>query len=99
MSSIFNNKALNPEENYIHMTTPENTKRRISIVLISIGVALLLIASFLAYEELIAGVSIPQPPSLESVLYVLAVVTYKVAFIAVIAWSGAILVTRGLQNL
>ncbi|KUO94312.1 MAG: hypothetical protein AT717_02780, partial [Vulcanisaeta sp. CIS_19] len=64
------------------MTTPGNTKRRISIVLISIGVALLLIASFLAYEELIAGVSIPQPPSLESVLYVLAVVTYKVAFIA-----------------
>jgi|GEM_PF-1467013 uncharacterized membrane protein YidH (DUF202 family) len=81
------------------MTTPGNTKHRVGIALVSIGVALLLIASFLAYEELIAGISIPQPPSLESVLYVLAVVTYKVAFIAVIAWSGAILVTRGLQNL
>jgi len=99
LSSIFNNKALNPGGKINSHDNTWNTKRRISIVLISIGVALLLIASFLAYEELIAGVSIPQPPSLESVLYVLAVVTYKVAFIAVIAWSGAILVTRGLQNL
>nr|KJR72666.1 MAG: hypothetical protein TU36_00650 [Vulcanisaeta sp. AZ3] len=76
-----------------------NMKREVSIALIIIGVALLLFASVLAYYELIQGVTIPQPPSLESVLYVLAVVTYKVAFISVIAWSGALLITRGLQNL
>ncbi len=72
------------------------TKRRVGLVLIGIGIALLLVASVLAYIELLTGISIPRPPSLESVLYVLAVVTYKVAFIAVIAWAGgAILITRG----
>ena len=75
------------------------TKHRVGLVLIAIGIALLLMASALAYLELIKEISIPQPPSLESVLYVLAVVTYKVAFLAVIAWAGAILVTRGLQAL
>ena len=76
-----------------------STKHRIGLILIGIGIALLLVASALAYMELLTSISIPQPPSLESVLYVLAVVTYKVAFIAVIAWAGAILVTRGLQVL
>ncbi|GAB6945853.1 hypothetical protein [Vulcanisaeta sp. JCM 14467] len=75
------------------------TKRRVGLVLIGIGIALLLAASALAYMELLTSISIPQPPSLESVLYVLAIVTYKVAFLAVIAWVGAILVTRGLQAL
>ncbi|MGC9153234.1 MAG: hypothetical protein ACP5GY_05820 [Vulcanisaeta sp.] len=75
------------------------TKHKVGLILIGIGIALLLAASALAYIELFAGISIPQPPSLESVLYVLAVVTYKVAFIAVIAWAGAILITRGLQAL
>ncbi|GAB6948038.1 hypothetical protein JCM16161A_21680 [Vulcanisaeta sp. JCM 16161] len=76
-----------------------STKHKVGLVLIGIGIALLLVASALAYMELLKGVSIPQPPSLESVLYVLAVVTYKVAFIAVIAWAGAMLITRGLQAL
>ena len=75
------------------------TKRRVGLVLIGIGIALLLMASALAYMELLTSISIPQPPSLESVLYVLAIVTYKVAFIAVIAWAGAMLVVRGLQAL
>ncbi|MGC8542969.1 MAG: hypothetical protein ACP5NQ_03420, partial [Vulcanisaeta sp.] len=72
------------------------TKHRIGLILIGIGIALLLVASVLAYVELFASISMPQPPSLESVLYVLTIVTYKVAFIAVIAWAGAILITRGL---
>ncbi|WP_243678779.1 hypothetical protein [Vulcanisaeta distributa] len=55
------------------------TKRKIGLTLIGIGVALLLVASALAYIELIRSISIPQPISLTSVLYVLAVVTYKVA--------------------
>lgn len=75
------------------------TKHRVGLVLIGIGIALLLVASALAYMELLTSISIPQPSSLESVLYVLAVVTYKVAFIAVIAWAGAMLVARGLQAL
>ena len=75
------------------------TKHRVGLALIGIGIALLLAASALAYMELVRGITIPQPPSLEGVLYVLAVVTYKVAFIAVIAWAGAMLVTRGLQAL
>ncbi len=74
-------------------------RRRVGLSLIIIGVALLLAASALAYIELLSPISFPQPPSLESVLYVLTVVTYKVAFIAVIAWAGAILITRGLQAL
>ncbi|MCG2863698.1 MAG: hypothetical protein L7H10_04850 [Vulcanisaeta sp.] len=78
---------------------PGNVRHVVGIALVVIGVALLIVASFLAYEELVTKVSIPQPPSLESVLYVLAVVTYKVAFLAVIAWSGAILITRGLSAL
>ena len=75
------------------------TKHRVGLVLIGIGIALLLAASALAYMELVRGITIPQPPSLESVLYVLAIVTYKIAFIAVIAWAGTMLVARGLQAL
>ncbi|WP_069807209.1 hypothetical protein [Vulcanisaeta thermophila] len=75
------------------------TRHRIGVAMISIGVAVLLFAVYLAYTELIQGISYPQPPSLESILYVLTIVMYKTAFIAIIAWVGGLLITRGLQSL
>jgi len=72
------------------------SRESVGLALVVIGVVLIVVASLLAYLQL-GTISVNESTTLEDVLHVLALVMFKVSFIAVIAWSGAILVSRGLQ--
>jgi len=66
-----------------------------------LGIALILLVSFLAYEEYRSAGSISIPTGIESslasVLSVFSVIAIKAIFLSLIIWGGSILLSNGIK--
>jgi hypothetical protein len=78
-------------------------KRGVALALVSIGVALILFSSYIAWIEYKNANTIKIPEnlatSLSSVLSVFTVIAVKAVFVSIMVWGGSIILSNGIKLL